>query len=302
MRKFFSRIMMVLMSAALCCGGVEAQVKADVAECDRVDLPGVHFRDMATDTLEITRLLDKGLRARGLSAGQVAALLGREFLGRPYVAHTLEGGTELLRVNLEELDCTTFIETVAALARTVDERCGSWHDFLRHLESLRYRGGEMDGYVSRLHYVADWVSNNTYRGNVTDAATLFPDTDYMVKTIDFMSSHRGSYPALKDSAVFEGIRHVENGLVNHRFPYIKANRLGRRDVQASFREGDFVAFVCNIRGLDVSHWGMVVFGDDGLPHVLHASQSAGRVVLSDAPLSEFVKRNRYAGVRVIRLR
>lgn len=41
------------------------------------------------------------------------------FRGTPYVASTLEKEPEGLVVNLRELDCTTFAETVLALSRTL---------------------------------------------------------------------------------------------------------------------------------------------------------------------------------------
>ena len=306
MNRFLKGILIAAIAVVPAVAGATGQnenvAAVKVAACDRADLPGVNFHDMARDTVRITELLKKGLREDTRTPGQMVALMCREFLGTPYVAHTLEGSTELLRVNLDELDCSTFMETAVALAMTVNERRGSWHDYLRNLERIRYRSGVMDGYASRLHYVADWVSNNVYRGNVLDAALLFPDTDYMVKTIDFMSEHRNLYPALADSATLEAIKHVENGYVNHRFPYIKASRLGRRDVMASFRDGDMVAFMTNMRGLDVSHWGIVVLDSDGVPHVMHASSSGGKVVLTDGSLADFVKRNGYPGVRVLRLR
>ena len=51
---------------------------------------------------------------------------GKKFLGIPYVAHTLElGDKEHLIVNLHGLDCTTFVETLYALARTTLNVCGN---------------------------------------------------------------------------------------------------------------------------------------------------------------------------------
>src|SRR5690606_29137182 len=56
------------------------------------------------------------------------------FLGKPYVAHTLEGSSEeLLTVNLREFDCTTFVETVLALSLTTASEVPSFETFLVHL-------------------------------------------------------------------------------------------------------------------------------------------------------------------------
>ena len=62
------------------------------------------------DSLTICRLLQS-------STPQTSVLtLARHFLGVPYVAHTLEvNDDERLVVNTRQLDCTTLVETVAAL-------------------------------------------------------------------------------------------------------------------------------------------------------------------------------------------
>ncbi|MDE6430402.1 MAG: DUF1460 domain-containing protein, partial [Duncaniella sp.] len=74
--------------------------------------------------------------------------IGRQFIGAPYKGGTLEGSPEMLTVNLEEFDCTTFVETVAALALTVEEHKNSWQDFVDNLSTIRYRTDEPNGYAS----------------------------------------------------------------------------------------------------------------------------------------------------------
>lgn len=123
------------------------------------------------------------------------------------------------------LDCTTFVETVIALAHTAADGRTSWRDYLNMLESIRYRRGEIAGYPSRLHYVSDWILDNVSRGNVTEVTGSMPGVEYVVKTLDFMSSHRGSYPALADDDNYAKIKYIEEGYRNHRYPYIKKTRL-----------------------------------------------------------------------------
>ena len=53
---------------------------------------------------------------RPVGAATLAA--ARYFVGRPYVASTLEREPERLVVNLREWDCTTLVESAVALART----------------------------------------------------------------------------------------------------------------------------------------------------------------------------------------
>ncbi|MDO5395348.1 MAG: DUF1460 domain-containing protein [Bacteroidales bacterium] len=263
------------------------------------DLPGISFHNIAEDTVRINQLLELGIESDGKSPEDYVALIAQEFMDTPYVAHTLEGDEEVLGVNLDELDCTTFIETVGAFAKTIKEGRGSWHDYIANLESIRYRRGNMDGYVSRLHYVCDWINDNSYRGNVKDVTSSFPTCGYVVKSIDFMTSNCNRYPQLADSAVYAGIREIEGGYSNTRFPILKTSKLNRKDVKKLFKSGYLVAFTCSLRNLDVTHWGIIIVDKAGEPQVLHASSSAGKVVMTTSGLYEFVRRNGFTGVRVV---
>ncbi len=263
----------------------------------------LRFGNERTDTVRLTELLDAGAAIDTDNCGR-AAFFAHQFIGIPYQAHTLESpdGNETLTIRLDSLDCTTFAETVLSLARTAGERRHSWRDYVYNLRSLRYRGGRIDGYPSRLHYIAEWAVDNIHRGNLEDATRLFPRITHMVKSIDFMSTHRDRYPALADSAAYARIRLTESGYRNHRFPYIKTNDLGSRATKEAFRSGDIVALVSKTDGLDVTHMGVIIKDEKGTPHLLHASSTLGKVTLEEEPLVDFVRRNRnWLGVRVFRI-
>lgn len=259
------------------------------------------FHNVQADTTRINELLTEALQNKLITPRMAAGWLGRQFLGVPYVAHTLEGDTEELTVNIDELDCTTYVETVIALALTVGERRSSWRDFVYNLERVRYRSGHLNGYPSRLHYIADWALDNQYRGNFKDVTTLFPNYTYIIKSIDFMSENADKYPALADSAALARIKDVERGYRGHKINYIKTPALAYKATKEAFRDGDIVGLVTKIKNLDVTHMGMIVM-KDGEPYLMHASSSLGKVVISDEPLSEFMKKNHgLLGVRVFRL-
>ncbi len=280
------RILIILMALAA----------ANVAAA--ISLDRVRFHNEAADTSAITALLIEAEPIK--DPGQRVAMLARKFLDCPYVAHTLEGEPETLTVNLDQFDCTTFVETVMTLAFTAGEGRTSWRDFIFNLEKLRYRGGEMKGYPSRLHYISDWIVNNNHRGNFREVTDRLPSVSYTIKTIDFMSRHRDAYPALADDDNYEGIKYVELGYRSHRFPYIKWDKTDSRRVIDALGEGDILAFTCATKDLDVSHLGILTIVD-GHPHVIHASLSAGKVVVSRHELREFLRRNRMTGIRIIRL-
>ena len=238
------------------------------------------FANESTDTIAITRILSEAEAMDLMTPNARMTAIGRLLVDTPYGAATLEGDTELLRIDMQRMDCTTFVETVAAMAMTLNEGRSSWHDMVYNLERLRYRQGKLDGYASRLHYASDWIIDNAHRGNVTDMTPrIVENPSYQVKTIDFMSRNRDKYAALADSAEFEALKSVEIGFRSHRFPYIKPSA-----------------------GLDVQHLGIAVRGDDGKMHLLHASSAAGKVIVDPLTISSYVQRQRTAqGIRVIRL-
>ena len=69
-------------------------------------------------------------------------------------------GKEKLIVNVSGFDCTTFVETVLALAKCAAAGKLSRSEFRKNLKLIRYRQGKIDGYSSRLHYFTDWLSDN----------------------------------------------------------------------------------------------------------------------------------------------
>lgn len=264
----------------------------------------VRFGNETADTLEIGRMLDDAAKMQFANPEARVAFFARQFEGRPYGAHLLEVEPEMLTVRLDSVDCTTFAEITLALAYTRGERRSSWRDFVYNLERLRYRDGRVDGYPSRLHYICDWAIDNRHRGNIKEATLDFPRYSYVKRTIDFMSAHRDRYPALKDSANYARIRDIENGYRVHQFPYVKSIDLGSKEIKRTFRNGDVVALVSNLKDLDVTHMGIIVKdGPEGEPFLLHASSTDGKVEVTSRNFAEFMKKNRqWIGVRVFRLR
>lgn len=255
----------------------------------------------ANDTTKISELLRRGYESGIKDANQLVAQYGEWLMGTTYVAHTLEGDKEMLTINIDELDCTTFVETLYALTRTTLSGRYSWRDFAHNLEAIRYRGGNINGYASRLHYISDWIIENTYRGNIKEFTPELDGVQYMVKNIDFMSKNRNKYPALADDATFQKIKGTEIGYRNHRFPYFKVDFNSQKRMKKVVRTGDFVAIVTNIKGLDVQHMGVIVMKDD-VPYLLNASSVGKKVQIEEIDLADYIRRNKTAvGVRIIRI-
>lgn len=103
-----------------------------------------------SDSLRVTSLLKQ---ARHLGKDKnLMIYFARQLRGIPYVAKTLEvNPSEQLVVNLHQLDCTTYVETVMALTLCAREQSIRFEDYCRWLRTIRYEQGKI-GYTRRLHY------------------------------------------------------------------------------------------------------------------------------------------------------
>ena len=254
-----------------------------------------------SDTTVINGLLAKGNESGLADANALIEFYARQLLGTPYVAHTLEADEEVLTINIHELDCLTFIESLYALTRATLNHRYSWRDYAANIENVRYRGGTMGDYSSRIHYISEWIIDNHLRGNLVEVTPDLPHADYMVKNIDYMSKNPSQYRQLKnDTAMVEKIRRHE--LRQHRFPYLKRSWLNDKDVKAALRSGDFISLVTKADGLDVSHNGIIIVDDKGDPYLLDASMSGGKVMIESKTLFKFLERSKNnIGVRVFRM-
>ncbi|MBQ3911118.1 MAG: DUF1460 domain-containing protein, partial [Muribaculaceae bacterium] len=280
------------------CGGMSNG--SGIAQAAGVEQMRFHC---ANDTTKINSLLMEGIQSGLTDANELVCFYAHKLEGTPYVAHTLEGETEMLTINIDELDCTTFVETLYALVKTTINGRYSWRDYAHHLEDLRYRHGDMGDYSTRLHYMSDWIIDNSSRGNIEDVTGEISCVRYKVKTIDYMSTHRDSYPSLKDDAIFEKVKNVEVGYRNHRFPYIKKENLNSDAVKKVVKRGDFVGLVTRMEGLDLSHLGIVEKDERGNLVLLDASSIGKKVMLEPVDMKTMLmKRKSNEGVRFFRIK
>ena len=228
--------------------------------------------------------------------------VAQSYLGIPYVGGALEAeGEERLIIDERGLDCTTFVELSVAhwLAQQSDSLT-----FEQQVQALRYRGGTVNGYLSRLHYFTDWVAENTRRGIWHELTTLHEGSIWKTDTLalSFMSEHPQSYPYLKAHAwAADSIRAIEKKYAHYPIHYIGKEHLNLTPRELSIRDGDILALVTTIDGLDVTHLGFAVWKGDVL-HLMHASMTHGKVVIDERPLYDYLKtRKSCPGVRVVRL-
>lgn len=228
--------------------------------------------------------------------------VAKSFLGVPYVAGTLETeGGENLVVNTDSLDCTTFVELSVAswLSKQNDSV-----SFEKQVQNLRYRGGVVNGYLSRLHYYTDWVLENESRGVWYEVKPEPEEEIWKCDTLmlSFMSKHPQNYPYLKNNAwAVDSIKNIEAKYANRPIYYIGKEFLNFSPDKLPIRDGDILALVTNIEGLDVTHLGFAVWKGEQL-HLMHASMTHGKVVIDERSLFDYLQsRKSCPGVRVVRI-
>src|SRR5674476_1277320 len=169
------------------------------------------------DKVLLQEKLDKFSKDSNLSTGELVLKIGNDFMGTPYVGNTLDRTVEEdLVVNLRELDCTTFAENCLAIARTIKNGKPTFESFTNELEKIRYRNGKLNGYVSRLHYFGEWITNNAEKGIVEDVSSKIGGVKCPI-FLNFMGIHPDSYPQLKANPA---LIKISNKL---KFKYLKSH-------------------------------------------------------------------------------
>lgn len=247
------------------------------------------------DSLKVVKLLSQGAKQRVKDKKELMTYYGNQLKGVPYVPATLEvNKREQLVVNLRQMDCTTFVETVLALAMTTAQGSQRWTDYCKNLTKIRYENGVMKEYPSRNHYFIWWVESNEKMGIVKKitgtGTTIFKSQNIF---IDWMSTHSDSYPMLKGNRQFikEIAEHEKrtNGKV---MMYIPRANLGLSQKKMKYVEnGDILAICTKKKGLDTTHIGIAEWGSDGKLHLLNASQIHKKVVLESMTLQQYMKKH-----------
>ncbi len=250
--------------------------------------PGDSLAALSPETAAAYARITSEARAQGIASkpyGEIVQWVGEQLRGRPYVAGMLDAPPrETLLADLTRFDCVLFVENVLAIAHTIALEDTTPDAYLAQIARMRYRGGDMAGYCSRLHYFSDWIADNDARGVVHDVTAEAGGVPFD-KRIDFMSTHRASYPHLRDDATYACATAAEGRLAGVQLIYIpKANI---RAAYAQMQPGDVVAMATSIGGLDVTHTGFIHVGG-GRTGFMHASSASNEVKISP-DLSTYVR-------------
>ena len=254
-----------------------------------------------TDSVRVEQIIKKASAIK--SRSDVIVFIGKQLVGTPYVAHTLEQGEERLVINTSELDCTTFVENVLAMYLCVKNGKHRFADFCDYIRQVRYDKG-MVSYPSRLHYFTSWIASNTGKGLVEEVSTPNPPfSATQTISVGYMSANPDKYDALRgNSQMVRVIAATEKSINGRRYKYIPKQRLNDSRLLAKYvRSGDIIALTTNKKGLDISHVGYAVWMNGSL-HLMNASSIHHKVVIEPMTMYQYAKRHpSQTGIRVIRV-
>ena len=274
-----------------CAAGRASPLRSDLVVGQ--DRPAETEEDWAVARNTLAWAIGEGLQDRPV--GEVVAAIARSFVGVPYEPGTLElAGPEQLVVNLRAFDCVTLVEHALVLARLtlaaepdlLDSEAAFRASYRDELLGLRYRGGVLAGYPSRLHYFSEWIRDAETKGIVRPLARdLGGRRDS--RPIAFMSEHPDAYRQLgEDAQILRAIREMEVGLTAQPRYYIPESEIRARE--QGIEDGDVIAAVSTLDGLDIAHTGIAVWRGDRL-HLLHAPLVGDSVEVSERPLAERIQ-------------
>lgn len=239
------------------------------------------------------------LNLQKLPIGDAVVGIGRTFLGTEYVANVLEvPGEERLVVNMSGLDCVTFYENALVLARCMKKNKMTFDDYKNELQFIRYRGGVINQYPSRLHYTSDYMFDNEKKGIWKNVTKEIGGVRYN-KTINFMSTHPDSYRQIKGNPGFlKTIQEQEKEMNSRETYHIPKNLVS--GISDKLNNGDIIGITTDMEGLDTSHTG-VVMRQNGAAYFLHAPLASKKVTISEKPLAEYLAGNKkQIGIMVAR--
>ena len=243
---------------------------------------------------------------KALPIGERTAAVGRALVGTPYKSYTLEidDRVEAPSVNLSGLDCWTFFETSLAFARMLDEPKENWtpQTMLKYIERDRYRGGNCDGsYLSRLHYLEEWLVDNDRRGLVQDLTRSLGGVRVSHVANEMTINWRGYRYMRVNPELRAGIRQMEGRVSGISMYHIPKSKVAA--IEPKLKSGDIIGITTNDPGgIGTSHVGLAYRGSDGVLHFMHASspRNFGKVVVDDRLKNYLYRYKKDAGILVAR--
>ena len=233
---------------------------------------------------------------KALPIGERTATVGQALVGTRYKHFTLEidNRVESPSANLQGMDCWTFFEISLGFARMLNESEENWRPstLLHYIEQDRYRGGECTGeYLSRLHYLEDWLYDNSRRGLVEDLTRDLGGRSVPHAAREMSLGWRHYRYLASNKALLGPLGRMEADVSSRPLYEIPKSRVAK--IEPKLRSGDIIGIISRDRGSlrSTSHVGLALRGGDGVLHFMHASSpsNAGRVVV-DTEVAKYLYR------------
>jgi hypothetical protein len=244
---------------------------------------------------------------KSLPIGERTATVGRALVGTRYKAYTLEidNRVEAPSVNFTGMDCWTFYEISLAFARMLNDPDENWtpEQMLHYIELDRYRGGQCTGeYLSRLHYLEDWLADNDRRGLVEDLTRSLGGTSVPHSAREMTVGWRHYRYLAANRSLLGPLQQMEARVSSRPLYQIPKSRVA--SIEGRLRSGDIIGIISRDGPgrYSTSHVGLALRVPDGSLHFMHASspRNYGRVVV-DSTLSGYLSRYRTdSGILVAR--
>ncbi len=258
---------------------------------------------------QFNRLVSKARAGnwKALPIGERTAVVGQALLGTRYKHFTLEidNRVESPSANFQGMDCWTFFEIALSFARMLNEPEPNWtpERLLHYIELDRYRGGACTGeYLSRLHYLEDWLYDNNRRGLVEDLTRDLGGSSVPHSAREMSVGWRHYRYLAANRSLLGPLARMETNVSSRPLYQIPKSRVA--GIESKLRSGDIIGIIGRDRsGLySTSHVGLALRTKDGVLHFMHASSpgNSGRVIV-DAELSKYLYRYRSdSGILVAR--
>jgi len=258
---------------------------------------------------QFNRLVSKAKAGnwKALPIGERTAAVGNALVGTRYKHFTLEidNRIESPSVNFQGMDCWTFFEIALSFARMLNEPEPNWtpERLLHYIELDRYRGGACTGeYLSRLHYLEDWLYDNDRRGLVEDLTRSLGGSGVPHSAREMSVGWRHYRYLAANRSLLGPLGRMEANVSSRPLYQIPKNRVA--GIEPKLRSGDVIGIISRDRnGLySTAHVGLALRTKDGVLHFMHASSpgNSGRVIV-DAELSKYLYRYRSdSGILVAR--
>ncbi len=216
---------------------------------------------------QLDNIIRKGSQIHDL--GKRIDFLSGQFLNVSYRESTLIGNAntpEVFVINLEGVDCFTYIDYVEAMRLS-----SSFSEFEENLKNVRYKHGKV-AFKNRNHFFTDWIEfNSNHIKDVTEEVG-----GEKTKRVEKTLNEKG------DGAYFlPGIP-----VKQREIRYIPSSAFNKTIIER-LRTGDYVGIYSEAQGLDVSHTGIVIKDGDKV-YLRHASSREGNRRVVDEDLINYI--------------